>query len=62
MLQRTFTDIVTGVSLASSYFWFDQVVYGAQGILVLGGVVIMVMRGWLLWKDIKDRRNDDGNS
>ena len=59
MIQRSITDLATGLGFISTYFWFDEIVDGAQGLLVIGGVVIMVLRGWLLVQEIKDRRRKD---
>lgn len=62
MINRTITDFTTGLAMVSSIWWMEYVQQGLEFMAVLGGIVIMVMRGWLMWKEIQDRRDKDGNS
>ena len=62
--DRVVTDVVVGASLISSYLWYDLVIEAGQGLLVIGGVVIMLMRGYIMWQEIREierkKEKEDG--
>lgn len=56
MYERTITDIVVAASLISSFFWWDSLIGAAQDMIVLGGFILMFLRGWLIWQEIRENR------
>lgn len=57
---RTATDIGTGASLTATPWLLQYAREGMEFTLVVGGIVIMGMRLWLLYKEITDRKEEDG--
>lgn len=56
MPERLPTDVAAAATALSSPWWLDLIHYGYQGAMAAGAAMLMAGRLYLLWRDIREKR------